>query len=62
MKFYPYKDDAGEWRWRFKAKNGAILGDSSEGYKNKGDCLSAIKSMVLACVKAQGEDDIIASE
>jgi uncharacterized protein YegP (UPF0339 family) len=34
-----YKDDRGEWRWRRKAPNGRIVGASSEGYKNKKDCI-----------------------
>ncbi len=61
MKFYPYRSK-GEWRWRFKAKNGEILADSSEGYKNKGDCISSIKSIILACVMADEESKLIADE
>lgn len=41
-KFLVYKDAAKEWRWKFKASNGQIMADSSEGYKNKQDCLHAI--------------------
>lgn len=37
--FEVYKDNAGEWRWRFRASNGKIIADSSEGYKNQQDCL-----------------------
>lgn len=42
MKFEVYKDNIDEYRWRLKATNGKILADSSEGYKNKQDCLHAI--------------------
>ena len=35
MKFEKYKDAKGEWRWRLHGKNGKILADSGEGYKNK---------------------------
>ena len=36
-----YKDNANEWRWRRTAStNGNIVGASSEGYKNKQDCIN----------------------
>ncbi len=38
MKIELYVDAAGEWRWRLKARNGRILGDSAEGYKRKAAC------------------------
>lgn len=40
-----YKDWENEWRWRVIADNGNIIADSSEGYKNKGDCMDAYISM-----------------
>ena len=36
-KFEVYKDKRGEYRWRRKAVNGAIIGASSEGYTKKKD-------------------------
>ena len=33
-----------EWRWRIKADNGRIIASSSEGYKNKQDCIYNAKS------------------
>jgi len=39
MYFNVYKSDKdGQWRWRLVHANGNILGDSAEGYHNKGDC------------------------
>ena len=35
-----YKDAREEWRWRRTAPNGAIVGASSEGYKNRADCVA----------------------
>lgn len=35
-----YKDSRGDWRWRRIAPNGKIVGASSEGYKNKSDCIA----------------------
>jgi len=34
-----YVDSAGEWRWRRTASNGRIVGASSQGYKNRSDCV-----------------------
>jgi uncharacterized protein YegP (UPF0339 family) len=33
-----YKDAENQWRWRRTAPNGNIIGASTEGYINKGDC------------------------
>jgi uncharacterized protein YegP (UPF0339 family) len=33
--FDVYKDTRGEWRWRLWAKNGKIVADSAESYRNK---------------------------
>lgn len=38
-----YEDKAGEWRWRHLAKNGQIIGATSEGYKAKADCTANAK-------------------
>jgi uncharacterized protein YegP (UPF0339 family) len=62
VKFHVYKDRKNQYRWAFRAKNGKILADSSEGYKNKGDCMSAIQSIILACVMADDESKIISDE
>ena len=36
-----YEDKkTGEWRWKHKAANRKIIGASTEGYKNREDCLS----------------------
>ncbi len=42
MKFYIYKDRAGEWRWRLKARNGRIVADSGEGYKTRAGARAAV--------------------
>ena len=43
-KFEVYKDKAGEFRFRLKAKNGEIIA-VSEGYKAKASCLKGIESV-----------------
>ena len=39
-----YQDTSGEWRWRCLASNGKLVGASSQGYKNKEDCLANARS------------------
>ena len=43
-KFEIYKDKAGEFRFRLKAKNGQIIA-TSEGYKAKASCKNGIESV-----------------
>lgn len=35
MKFHLYRDRKGKLRWRLKARNGRIRGDSGEGYNTR---------------------------
>lgn len=35
------KDSTGEWRWNIKV-NGEIIGASTEGYRNRKDCIDNI--------------------
>lgn len=34
-----YRDAAGEWRWSLKARNGRIVGASTESYRGRGGAL-----------------------
>ncbi len=43
-KFEVYKDKAGEFRFRLKARNGEIVAVST-GYKQKASCLNGIESV-----------------
>jgi uncharacterized protein YegP (UPF0339 family) len=43
MEFEIYQDTKREWRWTLKGKNGEPLAVSSEGYKNKFDCMAAME-------------------
>lgn len=36
--FLIYKDNIGEYRWRYQASNAKVIADSGEGYKKKSDC------------------------
>ncbi|GJD35209.1 YegP family protein [Methylobacterium aerolatum] len=43
MRFEMYRDSAGEWRWRLRARNGEVIADSGEGYKRREDCEHGIE-------------------
>ncbi|MDD7887108.1 DUF1508 domain-containing protein [Flavivirga sp. 57AJ16] len=38
-----YQDSKKEWRWKRTAPNGKTVGASTEGYKNKSDCIANAK-------------------
>ena len=57
-KFEVYKDKAGEFRFRLKAKNGQIVA-ASEGYSAKAGCLNGIESVKKNCVAANLEDQTV---
>ena len=48
-KWQIYTDNSGEWRWRRTARNGNIVGASTEGYVNQNDCIDNAKRHGLDC-------------
>lgn len=56
LKYGVYKDAKGEFRWRLRAGNGKVIGDSGEGYLNRADCLHAIM-LVKGSFAAPVEDE-----
>jgi uncharacterized protein YegP (UPF0339 family) len=48
-----YKDAAGKWRWRARARNGRIVADSAEGYSRRIDCMNGLAS--LASLVSEGK-------
>ena len=38
-----YKDTKSEWRWTRTAPNGKVVSASTEGYKNRADCVANAK-------------------
>lgn len=44
--FEIYQDQAGDWRWRLVAANGATIADSSEGYTREADVERAIRTVL----------------
>lgn len=53
MLFETYKDEADEHRWRLKAKNGAVVATSGEGYKNRTDMVEMINKIKHAVMYAK---------
>lgn len=43
-----YQDKAGKHRWRIKARNGQVLGSSSQGYKTREDCFNNAVTLAAA--------------
>ncbi len=43
-KFELYRDTANQWRWRLKAANGRIVGDSGEGYATESNARRAAEN------------------
>lgn len=54
-KFEVYKDKAGEFLFRLKARNGEIIA-VSEGYKAKASCLNGIESVRKNALEAEVVD------
>lgn len=40
--FEIYRDSKGEFRWRFRARNGRLMADGAEGYKTRRGATSAL--------------------
>lgn len=52
-----FTDNAGEWRWTRVCKdNGKIVGASTEGYKNKSDCIDNAERQFIKCSIIIDED------
>jgi uncharacterized protein YegP (UPF0339 family) len=43
--YWIYRDNCGEWRWRYDASNGRTIAVSSESYVRKADCERGIEIM-----------------
>ncbi|RED16720.1 YegP family protein [Parasphingopyxis lamellibrachiae] len=41
--------NSGGWRWRRTARNGNIVGASTEAYVNKSDCIANAKRNGMTC-------------
>ena len=57
LTFEIFKDKDGEYRWRLKAANKAIIATGGQGYKAKADCKHGIDILMKGAAKAKVEDD-----
>lgn len=46
LTFEPFKDAAGEWRWRMRHRNGNIQAMSSESYKRRATMLRVLARQI----------------
>jgi uncharacterized protein YegP (UPF0339 family) len=54
-KFEIYRDKKKEFRWRLKARNGRIIGDSAESYKKRASAEKIISKFLQAvCMDSYG--------
>ena len=47
-----YRDHAGEYRWRFIAPNGHIIGDAGEGYATRANAIRAARRLKVIAADA----------
>lgn len=59
-KFEIYRDHSGEWRWRLRNRNGKILADSGESYKERSKCRIAVNR--TRTVAAAARIEVLAGE
>ena len=57
-KYIIYKDNAKQYRWRYKSSNGNTIADSGESYINKADCERGI-AIMKASKDVQVEDTTV---
>ena len=55
--YWMKKDNRGEWRWTYYAKNKEEIAVSSESYKNRSDCRHGITLM-----QDSSDDKVFVSE
>lgn len=56
LRFYIYRDSKGEYRWRLLARNGKIIADSGGSYKEKRNCMKAIRTIRVWSLRAKIDD------
>ena len=56
MRFEIYKDRAGEYRWRLRARNGELMAVSEEGFTRKSSCLNSVRRIQEDAASADVEE------
>lgn len=44
---YRFSDGSKQWYWRLRSGNGLIIGDGSEGYLHRRDCVKSLNKIRL---------------
>ncbi|WP_435015740.1 YegP family protein [Tundrisphaera sp. TA3] len=60
-RFVIFKDDQGEFRWRFLAANHKVIAVASESYVSKSDCEHGIELIKKNSVEAPVQDETATS-
>jgi uncharacterized protein len=56
-KFEIYRDEDGEYRWRFRADNNEVVA-SGEGYDSKDGCAQAVELIKEQAPRAEVEESV----
>ena len=56
LTFEIFKDTKGEFRWRLKAGNNAVIATGAQGYKAKADCEHGVDLVMTGAAKAKVKD------
>ena len=56
LTFEIFKDTKGEFRWRLKAANNAVIATGAQGYKAKADCEHGVDLVMTGAAKAKVKD------
>ena len=51
-----YKDRRGMWRWRIKSRNGRIVADSGEGYKQRAILFRSLTRLLSGNIEVRSEE------
>lgn len=55
MKLTVKPDKKGKWRWTLRAKNGVIIGASTQGYRREVDCMKNIDQVAEGLSTPDGD-------
>ena len=62
MGFEIYRDKAGAWRWRLRAKNGELVANGGEAFASKQNVIRAIDAVRRNVAESEGHKEIEESE
>jgi uncharacterized protein YegP (UPF0339 family) len=60
--FEIYKDKAGAWRWRLRARNNQLLASGGQAFASKSNVVRSLKSVRKAVTKAKVRTVLVEQE